>query len=118
MKLKIPSKEERRAIKQKLKEEEMVRSESNFKEQRALAQIIYSNIKLEEMKIQNQEHLYSLTSLLNTMRLKGEIKLVRGSFDLNSIVEAEFVKTSTMERWQLYCLNDASFGSGDLKRLN
>lgn len=71
---------------------------------------------IKETNIGNQRELTEILSSLSAMRLRGEVKLIRGSFDLNSIIDTEFRVKDTGERWILYCVNEAPSGSGYLKR--
>ena len=113
----MTEKEKRKAIKKKLREEEMIRYAQADEERRLFAQKRYEQVEIKNMSISDSDMLNALVSKLSGMQLSGDIKLVRGSFSLGSIVEVEFIVKSTGERWLLHCLNDGPMGGGSLQKL-
>jgi hypothetical protein len=49
------------------------------------------------------------------MRLRKDIKLA-GSFDMSSVVYAQFTLRDTGQLWELNCVND-NYGNGYLKKI-
>jgi hypothetical protein len=50
---------------------------------------------LRETKISGQGQLEELVATLSALRLQGEIKLLHGSFQLDAMIDAEFVEKAT-----------------------
>jgi hypothetical protein len=71
---------------------------------------------LEECQISSFDQLNQLTGKLSAMRLRKEIKLLAGSFDMSSVVFAQFRLKDTGQVWELNCVND-NHGSGYLKKI-
>jgi hypothetical protein len=65
--------------------------------------------------ISGQGQLEELVATLSALRLQGEIKLLHGSFQLDAMIDAEFVEKATGQKWRLKCANDAR-GGGSLVR--
>jgi hypothetical protein len=70
---------------------------------------------LRETKISGQAQLEELVATLGALRLQGEIKLIHGAFQLDAMIDAEFVEKATGQKWRLKCANDAH-GGGSLVR--
>lgn len=111
------SKEERKAIKRKLRDAEMQQYEKSRIMHDAYVTRLYSDIKIENAIIGSPYQLDALLSKLRALQLKREVKLISGSFDNNTIVETEFIMVSNCERWHLSCLCDGPYGKGFLKKL-
>jgi hypothetical protein len=73
-------------------------------------------MQLSETKIVGQGQLEELIATLSALRLQGEIKLIRGAFDLSAMIDVEFIEKATGQKWRLTCVNDFH-GGGSLVRL-
>ncbi|MCX6118577.1 MAG: hypothetical protein NT027_13625 [Proteobacteria bacterium] len=96
--------------------EQKARGDSSHVQQISELSIATSS-QLSEVRISSEDALWELVGNLNDLRKKGAIKLVSGSFDLGSIVQAQFIEVATGQKWLLKCLNDGPYGGGSLLKI-